>query len=188
LKSVSEVRILYILLSENNIKSELSYAYLHAVAAMAGFACEEGNRHEDGIGVDAKLRVKERFGAESVLTNFTVDIQLKATSEIPTEEIGTYSYSLRVKNYNELRSVECQAPQLLIVLFLPLEKKEWVVHSVEQLICKRCAYWISLRSAPSSANDWEQTVKISKENQLSVSGLRKLMERFSRREVIDYEA
>jgi hypothetical protein len=30
------------LLSENNVKAELSYAYLHAVASMAGFACEEG--------------------------------------------------------------------------------------------------------------------------------------------------
>ena len=67
------------LLSQNNIMAELSYAYLHAVAARAGFACEEGNRHEDGIGVDAKLRVKERFAPDSTLTNFTVDVQLKAT-------------------------------------------------------------------------------------------------------------
>ena len=176
------------LLSENNIKAELSYAYLHAVSARAGFSCEEGSRHEDGIGVDAKLRVKERFGADSTLTNFTVDVQLKATADQPTEVAGKFAYSLRLKNYDELRSVECQAPQLLVVLILPADKGQWLVHSVERLVCQRCAYWLSLRSAPESPNDTAQTVYIPKDNQLSVQKLRKLMARFSRREVINYEA
>jgi hypothetical protein len=110
------------LLSENNIKAELRYAYLHAVAARAGFGCQEGNRHEDGIGVDAKLRIKERFSPESTLTNFTVGVQLKATAEQPAEINGRYSYSLRLKNCDELGSVECQAPQLLVVLFLPADR------------------------------------------------------------------
>ncbi len=176
------------LLSENNIKAELSYAYLHAVAARAGFACEEGNRHEDGIGVDAKLRIKERFGPDSTLTNFTVDVQLKATAEQPAEVKARYAYSLRVKNYNELRSVECQAPQLLVVLFLPVDKEQWLVHSVERLVCQRCAYWVSLRSARETSSRSEQTVYLPKDNHLSVQKLRELMARFSRREVINYEA
>lgn len=146
------------LLTENNIKAELSYAYLHAVAARAGFACEEGNRHEDGIGVDAKLRIKERFGPESILTNFTVDVQLKATAEEPVEQQRKYTYSLRRKNYDELRSVECQAPQLLVVLFLPADGERWLIHTAKQLKCQRCAYWISLRGAPPSANQTKQTV------------------------------
>jgi len=176
------------LLSENNIKAELSYAYLHAVAARAGFACQEGNRHEDGIGVDAKLRIKERFGEDSTLTNFTVDIQLKATADQPTEANGKYAYSLRLKNYNDLRSVECQAPQLLVVLLLPTNSAHWLVHSTERLVCQRCAYWVSLRSAPQSTNDTAQTVYIPTDNALSVEKLRDLMARFSRREVMQYEA
>jgi hypothetical protein len=50
-----------VLLSENNIKSELSYAYLHAVAARAGLGCHATDRHTDGAGVDAVLRARERF-------------------------------------------------------------------------------------------------------------------------------
>ncbi len=176
------------LLSENNIKAELSYAYLHAVAARAGFSCQAGDRHEDGIGVDAKLRVRERFGADSVLTNFTVDVQLKATSEDAAEIDGKYRYSLRLKNYNELRSTECQAPQLLVVLWLPADNGQWLLHSAERLICQRCAFWVSLRAAPASANDTAQTVSIPIGNHLSVPHLRQLMARFSRREVINYEA
>lgn len=176
------------LLSENNIKAELSYAYLHAVAARAGFSCQAGDRHEDGIGVDAKLRVKERFWTDSILTNFTVDIQLKATSDAAMERDGTFRYSLPLKNYDELRSIECQAPQLLVVLWLPEDGEQWLVHSVERLICQRCAYWVSLRGAPASANDTAQTVSIPKDNHLSVPKLRELMGRFSRREAINYEA
>jgi hypothetical protein len=175
------------LLSDNNIMAELSYAYLHAIASRAGFSCQEGNRHEDGIGVDAKLRVKERFGTDSTLTNFTVDVQLKATSNAPIDQGDEYSYSLRLKNYNELRSTECQAPQLLVVLFLPSDNGQWVIHSVERLICQRCSYWVSLRGAPPSDNETSQTVYVPKANCLSVEHLRELMARFSRMEVINYE-
>lgn len=42
-------------LSPPNIESELSYAYLHAVASYASMACNVGNRHEDNNGIDATL-------------------------------------------------------------------------------------------------------------------------------------
>ncbi len=174
------------LLTPNNIRAELSYAYLHAVASRAGFGCEYSTRLEDGISVDAKLRIKERFSSESKLTNFTLDVQLKSTSDEPAEVNGKYSFGLRLKNYNDLRAKECQAPQLLIVLFLSTDEREWLVHSVERLICQKSAYWLSLWGAPASENTTEQTVYIPKENYLSVDNLRNLAARFSRREVIKY--
>lgn len=42
-------------LTPENIESELSYAYLHAVAARAGVGCKVSNRHDDNAGVDAEL-------------------------------------------------------------------------------------------------------------------------------------
>ena len=175
------------LLSENNIKAELSYAYLYAVAVRAGFACEAGNRHEDGIGVDAKLRIRERLEDNSVLTDFTIDIQLKSTSVTPGEANERYSHKLPIKNYNELRSVECAAAQLLIVLYLPNDDSQWLTHSVEKLVFKKCAFWLSLCGAPASDNETSQTVYIPKENWLSVESLRSLATQFSRREVIEYD-
>lgn len=38
-------------LTSENIESELSYAYLHAVASHAGASCEATGRHEDNCGV-----------------------------------------------------------------------------------------------------------------------------------------
>jgi hypothetical protein len=175
------------LLTENNIKSELSYAYLHAIAAKAGFSCQEGNRHEDGIGVDAKVRVRERFGVDSILTNFSIDIQLKATSIQPVEANGRYSYSLPLKNYDELRSIEVGAPQLLVVLFLPIDSNEWLVHSAERLVCQKCAYSLSLWGAPASTNKTEQTVYLPVEGVLSPAKLRELAAKFSRQEKLRYD-
>jgi hypothetical protein len=67
------------LLTENDIKAELSYAYLHAVASRAGCAAV----WTDGTGVDAVVRVRQRFADDSQYTNFSIDVQLKATSDEP---------------------------------------------------------------------------------------------------------
>lgn len=67
------------------------------------------------------LRVKGRLAADSVLRNFTVDVQLKATASNAVEKEEHLSYSLPIKNYNDLRSLATTAPQLLVVLFLPAD-------------------------------------------------------------------
>jgi hypothetical protein len=174
-------------LTDQNIEAELSYAYLHAVASRAGLICEWGGRHTDAAGIDATLRVHGRLAVDSVLTGFTVDVQLKATSSAPKESHGRYSHFLEIKNYNDLRSTTVTAPQLLIVLFLPADPAEWLTHSDERLVSCRCAYWQSLRGAVESTNKTGQTVHIPKSHVVSEQGLRTLMTRFSRREVINYE-
>ncbi len=132
------------MLSTENIESELSYAYLHAVASCAGIICEYTGRHSDAAGVDAVLRVNGRLAPDSTLTRFTVEVQLKATKKMPVEQDGRYSHSLEAKNYNDLRSVEALAPQLLVVLYLPEDAETWLTHGEEGLIARRCAYWASL--------------------------------------------
>jgi hypothetical protein len=175
------------MLTVQNIESELSYAYLHAVASRAGFICECTGRHSDEAGVDALIRVVgRRLHADSTLTRFVVDVQLKATSIQPVTRNGRYSYSLRLKNYNDLRATTAASPQLLVVLYLPEDASEWLSHSEESLVSRRCAYWVSLRAAPESGNETHQTVYIPCANLLSVDNLKALMTRFSRQEKIDY--
>ena len=82
------------ILTRNNILSELSYAYLHAVASRAGFSCEVAGRHSDGAGVDARVGWKERLDPNTVHTNDDFRVQLKATTKPPTEESGRFSYFL----------------------------------------------------------------------------------------------
>ncbi len=120
------------LLSENNIKSELSYAYLHAVAARAGMSCDVAGRHADGDGVDAVLRVKERLAEDSTLLSFAVDVQLKATSQSPVLQDGRYSHRLTVPHYDKLRIKEVNPPRILFVLFMPPDSGHWLVHSRDE--------------------------------------------------------
>lgn len=173
------------MLSTQNIESELSYAYLHAIASRAGIICEKSGRHSDDAGVDAVLRVKGKLAEDSILTQFPVEVQLKATKRVPYENNSRYSHSINVKNYNELRSTNTGAPQLLIVLFLPEDAENWLTHSEEYLVARRCAYWVSLRGAPATDQD-SITVFIPRANMLSVEVLMKLMTRFSKLEELDY--
>ena len=185
-KEAADLRGLPMLLTENNIKSELSYAYLHAVASRAGLECAVAGRHSDGAGVDAVLRARERFSTDSLFVDFTVDIQLKATGKAPILQDGRYSFALKIDHYNKLRATETLASRLLVVLFMPEDPSEWLVHSEESLTARRCAYWTSLRGAPASDNKTEQTVHIDKKNGFSAESLRSLMARLSRGEKISY--
>jgi hypothetical protein len=129
------------MLSEQNIEAELSYAYLHAVAIRGGFACSYTHRHLDDVGVDAQIHEDGRqLAADSVHTSFTLHVQLKATRVPPVEQNGRYSFNLKVGQYNRLRETRLAAPRIMVVFYLPPDPSEWLRHSEESLIAKRCAY------------------------------------------------
>jgi hypothetical protein len=177
------------MLTAQNIEAELSYAYLHAVVSKAGFSCEYRNRHLDGAGVDATITEDGRkLADDSVLTSFSVDVQLKATYQHLAEQNDRLSYALSVPHYDKLRVEALASPRLLVVLRLPPNPEEWLQISEDALVAKRCAYWLSLRGAPASGNLESQTVDIPRPNLVSPLGLTTLMARFSRLEVLRYVA
>ncbi len=65
-------------LSQQDIESELSYAYLHAVVSRAGMSCQVTNRHQDNRGIDATITA---WPSPEIGGNAEVDfkVQLKAT-------------------------------------------------------------------------------------------------------------
>jgi Domain of unknown function (DUF4365) len=174
-------------LTDNDIKAELSYAYLHAVAARAGFGCEVAGRHSDNAGVDAYVRVKERLAEDVIHTNFCFEVQLKATSKIPAVEAERFSYWFQdVARYDNLRERSAPMPKLLVVLYLPEDASQWLEHSEAALVARRCAYWVSLWDAPASTNQTGQTVYLPQANRLSVDGLRSVALSLAREEELRY--
>jgi hypothetical protein len=150
-------------LSAPNVESELSYAYLHAVASKAGMACELAGRHSDNNGVDAHVTAWGPFTGGGYLTEVNMRIQLKATVAVPTDNGTHLSYSLQgIARYDDLRSNTLAVPRFLVVLFLPSTDVDWLVHSVDQLVLRRCAYWVSLRNAPETPNTTATTVYLPK--------------------------
>lgn len=174
-------------LTTENIESELSYAYLHAVAAWAGFACEYAGRHSDGGGVDATVKWDgSLLGSDSKLTYVVCDVQPKATFQEWPESGNSFSFPLLVPQYDKLRSTRLMNPRILVVLRLPPEQKDWLQVSAEALIAKRCAYWVSLRGAEEVVGQKEKTVYVPTTNLLTPKSLKDIVTTVSRQEVIPY--
>src|SRR5205823_10967480 len=104
-----------------DIKSELSYAYLHAVAACAGCECQMSHRLSDNQGIDARLLAEGDFAPAPSLTVFDVYVQLKATSQDLTVRRGKIAYDLEVEQYEKLRVTTAGNPWLLVLLQLPAD-------------------------------------------------------------------
>jgi hypothetical protein len=167
-------------LSTENIESELSYAYLHAVSAHAGIGCEIAGRHDDSAGVDAKLTGWAPFSGNGWRTEIDIKVQLKATVRPPSVIRNCFSYYFQgIERYNDLRMTTLSTPRILVVLFLPSDRNEWLSHTDDALSLRKCAYWVSLRGAPATANVGGQTVYLPRSQRFDSDGLAKLMSRLS---------
>lgn len=175
-------------LNPNDIESEISYAYLHAVASHAGAGCSSANRASDGNGIDAIITGWGPFPNGGYLEEIDIKIQLKATVGLPVENKGFLSYNLKgISRYNDLRSEVLATHRILIVLFLPPDSNDWLSISENELILKKCAYWVSLRGAPDATNSTGQTVYIPKNQIFNASNLKSIFEKLSRKEVLRYQ-
>jgi len=174
-------------LSDNDIISEISYAYIHAVAAHAGMECTVSGRHSDNRAIDARITAWGPFGQDAVLTEVNLNIQLKATAQVLTSIGGALSYPLSgIPQYNRLRSSTTDITMLVVVLQLPQNKVEWLVHSNEELALRRCAYWVSLRNAPETQNTTSVTIKLPTVQVFGPEALRAIVARIARMETLEY--
>ncbi len=175
-------------LPDNEIESELSYAYVHAVAAHAGMECESSGRHSDNHGVDAKLNAWLPDAAPGELCEVPISLQLKATVATPVDKGSHWSYFLRgIDRYDALRDERVTAsPRILVVLFLPQDKTQWLDHSEERLSLMKCAWWVSLKGAPPVSTGSGTTVYLPKSNPFNPEGLTALAREISRGNIPRY--
>ena len=124
----------------NEQKQQLSVAYVHAVAAHAGYTCQVQVVDEDSV--DVLIAATGYVHDRAVLRSPRLEVQLKATSSL---RLGAKHlvFPLKLKNYEDLR-VTSLIPRLLLVLLLPENPAEWIEMSEECMISRRCAYWASL--------------------------------------------
>lgn len=167
-------------LADNDRKEQLSYAYVHTLAARAGFSCDRPGI--DRQSMDMIIHSEGRMAADSLFEQAQLGLQLKATACEPA--IGdNVAFPLPIKNYNELRGRNL-LPRLLVVFHMPLEVEEWLDHEVEEyLASRRCAYYLNLSGAPEVANETNRTVYIPRRNVLTVESLTGLMGQASRGEL-----
>ena len=175
-------------MTNQNIESELSYAYLHAICSKAGLSCKQGDRHDDGAGVDAEIIYRGEL-EHPYLKEIQLNIQLKATTIQPAVTDGYFSYFFQgVKRYDKLRTNNSPIYKILVVLFLPEEPDEWLKCSAEELILKKAAYWINLYGAPEIETSTGTTIYIPTSNILTPEALMNLVNWAVNKNIPPYKA
>jgi hypothetical protein len=165
------------MLSENLIKEEISYAYLHAVASQAGFKIDRPRIDDDSI--DVTVSATGKLSSDSKIHSPKLDIQLKATSQVLPSSDEAISFFLKKKNHDDLRAAS-MAPRILVVLCLPDTRENWVSHGIENLIIKKCAYWANIALLPACTQETGETIYLHKRNHFSPEALKQIMEKIAR--------
>jgi len=154
-------------------KEQFSRAYVQAVAACAGFAWSVPSVDDDSI--DMSLH---QTGGGGTIRSPRLDLQLKCkASATPTDD--TFSQSLKLKNYDDLREEAVLVPRILVVVLVPDLVADWVAHSEAELSLRRCGYWVSLRGLPASENETGQTVRVPRAQRFNVASLQAIMNRIA---------
>ncbi len=167
------------MLTRNQIEAELSLAYVQAVAAMETFAIDVP--HVDSDSVDAVISGKGKIDSSSLCHSPRIEVQLKASINAQPNEKGEIPFDLSIKNYDDLRA-ETMLPRLLILLALPQQQTDWLMHHPDKLIMQKCCYYLNLKGQPASANGGHQRVYVPTANVLTPTALKTLMIKASKLE------
>lgn len=162
-------------------KEQISVGYVHVLAARNRYKL--GHWTVDDGCLDVTIGTSGTLGGGEISAP-KLDLQLKATSDPSVVHKGFISCELPVDHYDQLRA-RASTPKLLVVLVLPPDEDRWVEHSVDELVLRRCAYWEKMTGKPpADAGQRSITVRVPTANVFSPEGLRGLMERLSRAEVL----
>lgn len=149
-------------LPEHACKENFSFAYLQALASLAGIAVE--TRDNDYFGVDLEL----------VDGAIRIDAQMKGMKE--RDPTSTISYDLPVHSYNYLADSDRTVPGYLFIVEMPDEWHEWACQTQSELILRKCGYYTKISGKDWSDNGTTQVVHVDRSNRLTpeflVSALR----------------
>jgi hypothetical protein len=155
-----------------NLRQEaLSRAYVRVIAAGAGVIC---GGTENDLGFDMLLRAVVVHDGRFWDSGPQIDLQLKSTTRAEMRD-SKLSYDLEVRAYDLLRQEPSNRPRLLVLLVLPEDESLWLTQSVDELIVRRCAFWMSLRGEPPTTNQTTVRITIPLANAFSVEALQRQM-------------
>jgi hypothetical protein len=155
------------LLTIQDRQEALSRAYANVIAAGAGYSTYapcDFDRDSIDLGFNAGGGMRPNL-----------HVQLKATINL-RKSGDFFKFQLSKKNYDDLR-VETQVHRIIIVLALPKKEAIWLSVTLERLIIRRCAYWLSLKGMAELPENQESiAIALPASNRFDVDGLKKLME------------
>ena len=162
-------------MTETNRKEELSISYLNALCACAGIDMEQMKHDDDSRDVMIKALITRNDGAP---IHTSLQIQLKSTSQNLIVTNGLIHYPLKIKNYNDLKA-DTTVPIILALLILPEKENDWLKHTIDELIIRKCMYWIDLSKCPDVDNEKFVTVYVPETNYMDCNALKELLNKIA---------
>ncbi len=154
----------------NQQKEQFSFAYIRAVATVAGYKVTREEVDDDSV----DLTISETGGSGTVRSP-KLDLQAKCTENLNCDN-GKILYDLKVKNYNDLRNDNVLVPRILILVIVPPDIEDWLHQSDSELTMYRCGYWVSLRGQSETDNTNTIRVGLPRTQLFSVASLRSIMD------------
>lgn len=148
-------------MTETQRKEVLSVSYLNAVCAYAGIAMERQQYDDDGVDVVLKKDIPLPLSEDLFMAR--MHVQLKSTSQNIADDKTNIHYPLKVKNYNDFTKLS-HYPKILCVLVLPGLEKDWLNVTADELVLRKCMYWLKADWTEPSQNNETKTVCIPKNN------------------------
>ena len=174
--NLKNLNLFDIMLPDTGIQEGLSCSYIKAIANVAGYPIDfpKTDFGTDAFIYELKNRESGRITNAGAYPS-VLFVQIKSTHNFRESKMHI-SYDLKNKNYNDLVDTSTFTPKILVVLCMPENKSEWLKHSVEELILKKCAYWTYLGGQPQVPDtDSTSVVHISKNRVFSPAMLETIM-------------
>jgi len=149
-------------------KEQFSFAYIRAVASVAGFFTYKPESDINGVDL-----IIARKGGGDTYKSPMLGISAKCTSQdiITNNDV---KFEMEVLHYNYLRE-RSLVPKILVVVHVPKETDKWISQTETSLSMYNCGYWLSLRDSPATENPKNIVVPIPRSNKFSVTNLREIM-------------
>jgi hypothetical protein len=152
----------------NARQEQFANAFLVTIAAVAGFTVTKPDVDHDSVDWTIASRLPRRP---------KIDIQMKSRRVEDTDKDDLIRYDLKRKNYDDLILTDLLTPRLLFLVLVPPDIGNWLELTPDQLVLRRCAYWVSLAGQPASNNENTVRVSVPRANLLNVASLERLMQR-----------
>lgn len=150
-------------------KEQFNIAYVTAIAAQAGVRHTTITVDDDSI--DLMLIGRDYSGD---IRNPQIQIQLKCTSQDMVQG-DIIKFPLGVKNYNDLRGENVLCPRYLVILLVPDNHEEWIVHNDDCMMLHNRCFWVSIKAHPPTSNTSNVTVDVPIEQRFTMDSLLELM-------------
>jgi Domain of unknown function (DUF4365) len=131
----------------NQKKEQFNIAYICALAAQAGLNHSKLQVDDDSVDIVIQGR-----GFQGRYRNPQIQLQLKCTAQDIVVD-SVLRYSLKKKNYDDLRGHDLVCPRYLAVLLVPPDSDNWINQTANGFELQNFCYWVSLRDAKEIQNE-----------------------------------